>query len=890
MDIKGYKSLAILHEDEEIVVFQAERIDDRLKSIIKFLKSPRPRVAKKAALRREFQINHELHLQHVVFCREIVDQPDSHFLIFEDVGGISLEKWLKGKSLSLKQFFPIALQIVDCLEELHVNHVIHKDVKPDNILIIPDTLEIKLFDLSAAHQVALETQELIPINQMEGSLPYMAPEQTGRMNRPIDYRSDYYALGVTFYELLTGNVPFISDDPLEYVHFHLAIEPKPITAVNPNVPVMLSKLVAKLMSKDAEARYQSSIGLKSDLQRCFEEWKQNKEIPEFPLGEKEVFDHLTLSTKIYGREVEIGKILASFDRVQTGKRESLMIAGYSGVGKTTLVNEVQKPLAASKGYFISGKFDQLLRSTPYTAFTQAFTALVQYWLAEPESKLRAHREKLQNALGNAGQVIIDIFPQIELIIGKQPQIELTGPSQDLFLLNFQKFIGCIATKEEPLVIFIDDLQWIDQASLRLLDIILSSEEVESLLLIGAYRDNEVDDSHPLFKQLKKSELNIQNIKLLPLDKSNNLKFLSDSLNLNSEQVLPLSQAVYDKTEGNPFFIKEFVKEIYHQKLLTFSYPQSQWIWNLDKIIHLPGSDNVIDLMLSKIYQLPTQTQKLLQAGACIGVNFDIATLALIEQKDENQIIEELSPATKSGLIQGLAFEITYKFIHDRIHQAAYQTLSRERKKSHHLFIGRLLLSKIDNLAQSDRIFEVLDHFKHCPEWITALDEKKQLAELTLAAGKKAKESKAYQAGIDYLQMGIDLTINFDWNTSYNLLWNLYIELIECLYMTGSFQKALSLIDFLLEKSKTNYDKAAIYYFKMRINFLLGDPKSSLENFSRSMKLFDIDIPIKPTKLDLFIEYCKFRWNYGYRNPAKKIRDLKIVESKKLETIMITVFW
>ncbi|MBP6985444.1 MAG: AAA family ATPase [Alphaproteobacteria bacterium] len=886
-DFLDYKHLETLYENNDIIVFRAQSIVDKNNVIIKSIKSKRPRSEAIAAFRHEFQINQSLQLPGLVHCQKLIETPSSHFLIFDDVGGLPLKEFLNHKALKLDIFFPIALEIISCIADLHENKIIHKDIKPDNILIDPDTLKVKLLDLSLASQLFIENQEVVSINKLEGSLPYISPEQTGRMNRPIDYRSDYYSLGITFYEMLTGTLPFLSTDPLEYVHFHLAIEAKPAAKTYSLVPEMLSKLVAKLMSKSADDRYQSAAGLTADLTRCYQEWSTTHKISEFNLGTAEVLDHLTLSTKMYGRQSETEALLNSFERVKNGELECLMITGYSGIGKTTLVNELQKPIVSGHGNYINGKFDQLLRTTPYTAFTAAFSKLFHNWLIEPEAQLIARKETILTSLGQSGQVIVEYFPELEMIIGPQPEIESLPPeqAQNRFLKFFQKFISCIASRQEPLVIFIDDLQWIDQASLRLLEIILTTQDAQSILFIGAYRDNEVDELHPLMKaieNLKKKGVGINNIVLNSLDIANTNKFLSDSLRISSEMVAPLGQVIFKKTAGNPFFTKEFLKECYNQKILHFSYKEKTWQWDLEKIADMPGSSNVVELILEKIHKLSNQNQNLLQFGSCLGMSFDSSTLSEILEVDELEIAENLSPALKEGLLQKTDGGLRYKFIHDRIQQAAYQMLPEDKKQQLHLKIGRLFFSQITHLNNSEQLFETLDHLKKCTDLIDSTEEQKKLADICLIAGKKASASGAYQAAYDYFSLGLEWTKDFDWQIDRELLWALNLESGEALYLMRESAKALELCDYLLSKAKTNLDKGKAYRLKMVINLSINKLEDNIKIFIEASAIFGLHLESDPSRLNYKFEYFILRMKYGKREKfAKRILGFKRINSEEL---------
>ncbi|MBP6985838.1 MAG: AAA family ATPase [Alphaproteobacteria bacterium] len=888
--VLNYKSLELLYENNEIVVFRAEDEKTLDKVIIKSTKTTHPTLQRLAIFRHEYQINHNLDLNGIVHCRSLVESSDAHYLVFDNTDGVPLKKFLAGKSLSPELFLPIAIRMVQCLADLHSNNIIHKDIKPENILITPYTLAIKLLDLSIASQLSVENVEAVSVNRLEGSLPYMAPEQTGRMNKAIDYRCDYYSLGVTFYEMLTGGLPFISDDPLEYVHFHLAIEAKTAAEQAPLTPVMLSKITAKLMSKSPDDRYQSAAGLIADLSRCLTEWNEKKQINEFDLGEFEALGSLRISSKIYGRERDTEELLRAFDRAKDGGLECLMISGYSGVGKTTLINEIQKPITSEHGHFINGKFDQMQRTSPYLAFTSAFSKLAQAWLSEPEDKLVKRREGLLSALGQSAQVIIEFFPELELIVGKQPAIDKLPPemAQNRFLFHFQSFMRAIASPKEPLVIFIDDLQWMDPGSLKLMELILTTQDFNSILFIGAYRDNEVDDTHPLMvllAKLKKANVEIHDIELKPLELNNVNQLLVDTLGMDEKSILPLAKTLYEKTAGNPFFTREFLQEVYNQGLVTFSVAARKWQWDLEKIVNLPGSNNVLDLMLEKINKLTESSQRSLQLGSCVGMTFDSFMLSQVQGLSQLEIEESLSYALKEGLIQRTENGMRFKFIHDRIQQAAYHKISDKEKEEVHLAIGKILLESMGKGRSNTVIFEIMDHFRRCVDLIQDNDNRECLARLSLDAGLLASASGAYQASYEYLLLGIYWSRVFKWDNQYDLLWNLNLELIESLYLKRDSEEAMKLTHDLLEKAQSKYDSALVYKLQMKINLVLNKFFDNLKIHCAAADLFGLKLALDPTAEEYKDEFKKFKKKYGSGERFTN-RILKIKRSTEKELVLL----
>ncbi|MCG8365032.1 MAG: serine/threonine-protein kinase PknK, partial [Pseudanabaenales cyanobacterium] len=559
---------------------------------------------------------------------------------------------------TLEQFFPLAIQIARILGEIHAAQIIHKDINPGNIVFNPVTGIVKIIDFSIATQLNRETPVLKSPSVLEGTLAYLSPEQTGRMNRSLDYRSDFYSLGATFYELLTGQPPFITQDALELVHCHLAIQPTPPDQINASIPPALSHIVIKLLAKNAEDRYQSVLGLIHDLERCCQQWEATREITLFELGEQERCDRFIIPEKLYGRETEVQTLLTAFERVsgntcnqpkskiQNPKSELVLVSGFSGIGKTAVVREVHKPITRQKGYFIQGKFDQFNRNLPFSAFVQAFRSLMGQLLGESDQALARWKVKILEAVGNNGQVLIDVIPKLERIIGPQsPVPDLAGSAaQNRFNLLFSQFIRVFTTQDHPLVIFLDDLQWVDSASLNLLKLLMNEVETGYLLVLGAYRDNEVFPAHPLMlslAELEKQQAVISTITLAPLAVDQINQLVADTLSCDEVIVQPLTELVYQKTKGNPFFTIQFLKGLYEDELISFNFDREYWECDLVRVQDASLTDDVVEFMAGRLQKLPIPTQKVLELAACIGNQFDLETLAVVCNKSEAEVAADI---------------------------------------------------------------------------------------------------------------------------------------------------------------------------------------------------------------------------------------------------------
>jgi serine/threonine protein kinase len=574
LPIQGYQLEQQIYAGSRTIVYRGICIADSQPVVLKILRSDRPTHQDLLRLRNHYTIAKNLNSQGIVKPIGLENYGNGYVLVMPDEGYIALSDYISGHPLNLTEVLAIAIQLATILDDLYCQCVIHKDLNPSNILIEPITKQIQLTDFGLATLLPHQTQMLISTNTLEGTLAYMAPCQTGRMNRGIDYRCDFYALGVTLFELLTGELPFKSDDPLEIVHCHLA-KPAPFASeLKPEIPKAIAQIVFKLMAKNAEDRYQSALGLKHDLEVCLNQLNQTGSITEFAIGTRDLSDRFTISEKLYGREAEVAILLATFERVSQGNAELMLVAGLSGIGKTVVINEVHKPIVQKHGYFIKGKFDQYNRNIPFSAFVQAFRNLIGQLMSESDTQLNVWKTKILDAVGENGQVIVEVIPELEGIIGSQPNvIELSGnAAQNRFNLLQQKFIQVFATSEHPLVMFLDDLQWADSSSLRLMQLLM--QDTKQLLMLGAYRDNEVSPVHPLMmtiSEMIKTGLTVNTITLQALSQADIHQWISDTLICDLPSALPLTELVYQKTAGNPFFSVQLLKALYEEKSITFNF-------------------------------------------------------------------------------------------------------------------------------------------------------------------------------------------------------------------------------------------------------------------------------------------------------------------------------
>ncbi|MEG4207965.1 AAA family ATPase [Microcoleus sp. Pol7_A1] len=882
--IAGYEYLEKIHDSLITLVYKARRIRDRQPVIIKVLKKAYPSSQDIYVFKHQYELMKNLDSEGIIKAYSLEKSNNYIAIVLEDFGGNSLTKFIySGKYIDLFVFLQISIGLIKALEEVHKLNVIHKDIKPDNIIINDRTLKVKIADFSIASLLTQEKYLVSNPDLLEGTLAYMSPEQTGRMNRAIDYRTDFYSLGVTFYEMLTRQLPFPTIDAMELVHSHIAKIPALPHKLDPTIPKVISDIVMKLLAKTAEDRYQSAYGIKADLEACLTQLQTNGRIENFILGQHDVFAKFQIPQKLYGRDGEIATLNAAFERTRQGKSEMILVSGYSGIGKTALISEIDRQIVRRKGYFTSGKCDQFKRGIPYAAMIQAFQHLIRQLLTESKEKIEIWQKKLLKALGTNGRVIIDVIPEVELIIGLQPPVPQLEPgeSQNRFYLVFQKFLGVFTTQKHPLVLFIDDLQWVDSASLKLLQLLMMSLDSQYFLLIGAYRDNEVNETHPLMfllDEIKKAGVKVNQIDIQPLNTVQVNQLIADTLHCELETAFSLAKIVFNKTAGNPFFVTQIIKTFYQENLLSFDLNAGSWQWDIQKIKEVKITDNVVELMVNKIQKLPNYTQSALKVAACIGNTFTLNDLAIVNEKSLSSTANELWQAlqedfifplsgaykipliddlnTSSSLVEKIENQsslphIEYKFLHDRVQQAAYFLIPAEQKKEIHLKVGQLLLKNTKTTEIEDKIFDIVNHLNIAIELITSEKIKQELAELNLLSARKAKAAAAYELAQRYLNFGLKLLAEDSWHSNYKLTFSLYIEAVEIEYLNGNFESSTSLGDIVLKKATSFLEKVKTYEIKIQFYISLNQMQAALDTSLLVLEMLGEPLVEKlPEELDI----------------------------------------
>lgn len=923
--LPGYQITEQLQEGANTILFRGYREADNKSVIIKVPTQEHPPFKVVAQLKHEYEITNHLNFKGILIPYELLINELITLLTFANFKGIFLDEYIKNNIIHIKEFLTIAQQLADILIELHKNKIIHKNIQPKNILIAPETGQIKITEFSIASLLSREYQTVSQPGLLEGTLDYMSPEQTGRMNRAIDYRTDFYSLGVTFYQMLTGRVPFQANDSMELVHCHIAKQPLPPHELNPDIPLAVSSIVMKLLTKTAEDRYQSARGLKVDLETCLKMWQATGKIEPFILGHQDFYGKFQIPQKLYGREAEVATLMAAFERVAVGKIgregegergrggefntqssvlnlksqkdatashcaiEMMLVSGYSGIGKSSLVYEIHKPIAQKRGYFISGKFDQFKRNIPYAPLIQAFQELIRQILTESSEKIEIWKTKLLQSLGSNGQVIIDIIPEVELIIGSQSPVPQLPPteSQNRFNLVFKQFIHTFTHKEQPLVLFLDDLQWADSASLKIIQLIITDPDSSYLLMIGAYRDNEVSPVHPLMLTLdsiKKAGARVNQIVLQPIDLENLNRLVADTLTCSEERAKPLSEQVFQKTRGNPFFATQFLRSLYDEELLEYNVNEGYWQCDIAKVKALAVSDNVVEFMAHKLQKLPNNAQNVLKMAACIGYQFDLETLSLCYEKSLAETAVDLWAALQEGLVLPLSeiykffkffqdvdseanltseqLSINYKFLHDRVQQATYSLIPEVERKAFHLKIGRLLLKNTQPSQLEEKIFEIVNNLNQGIDLITQQSDKDELASLNLIAGRKAKLATAYEATLKYLTVGLELLAESSWQSHYDLTLNIHLEALEAEYLNTKFEQASQLSEIILANANTLLEKIKVYELKIPFHYSQNQVESAIDTALQVLKLLGISLPKKPSNLSILRELISTKITVG----------------------------
>ena len=912
-----YQILEQLYAGNHSLIYRAQKPEAEDTVILKVLNTDYPSDTQIARFQHEYNIMQTLNSPLIPKAYAWIKEQNRVGMALQDIGAVGSIGQEFRSVHKLDWALDIAVQVANALLTLNKAHIVHKDIKPLNIVYNPDTELVQLIDYGLATELSSEEQFLTGHEDLKGTLPYIAPEQTGRMNSTVDYRTDFYSFGILLYELFSGEKPFSANDAIGWVHCHVAKPPLSWQDRHPELPGMLEAIVMKLLSKKKEDRYQSAVVLLQDLKECQRQWQEKGHIEPFEIAKNDIPSHFQVSQQLYGRDKELNTLLKAFDRIAEGQAgELILVAGYSGIGKSALVHEVHKPLVAKHGYFIEGKFDQFKVNTPFSAMAQALGHLMQQLLRQPKSKLLAWKEVILAALEGQGKVIIDIVPELALVIGEQPEVEALDGMERLNRLNFllERFINLFTTQDHPLVLFLDDLQWVDAASLGFLQAIMQREDSRYLLFIGAYRDNEVDGAHPLMKaleSLQQAQVIVNTLTLSPIEPEAIASLVADTLYTNKEHVKDLVTLLHKKTGGNPFFLTQLLNILHQKQLIQFDHDASCWRWYLEQIEDHSITDNVVDLIVDKLRRLPEAMQTLLGLAACVGNQFDLKMLAVIAKQRPVVIARDLWPALelevlldnggqlkliKNMPLETLEKDISYiklRFLHDRVQQAAYQLIAEQERTKVHLEIGRLLLDYYSQEEQQLRCFDLADQLNKGCGLIVNEAELWALIELNVFCGKQASASAAYAGAAGHLQLARELLPDWAWQTQPELTFTTHLELARALYLSGESEHADKILKRLLKNTKGSRKRLEVYVTQMNHYTLWGKFDQVIKVGKQALLLLGITLPDNDEAMQpLLLEEQKRAADYIAKRSEEEIKnlpDMTELESKQLMNVLNELF-
>ncbi|EKQ53622.1 MULTISPECIES: diguanylate cyclase [unclassified Clostridium] len=869
--MQGYENIETLYESRDTIVCRARNKQGEIR-ILKTIKDNYPSEEQLAQLEYEYSILNQLEGQGIIHVCELIKHYKGHIIVMENIDGIPLlnvpvfesirneNKKLSTNKLML--ILNIFIKMTEVIGKLHDKNLIHKEINPGIFLIKSDFSQVSILDFGLTKKINNSRKEFHNTEGIEVLLPYISPEQTGRMGRLIDYRTDFYSLGVSMYELITGKRPFTTNNMLEMIHSHIAKTPIAPHIVNLDIPKSVSEIIMKLMAKELEQRYQSAQGIIHDLRKCLEALVSSGAVGDFEVGMNDVSNKFQIPQKLYGRDRERGTLKQLYQQVAKGGSHMLLVGGYAGVGKTSIIQEIYRPVAEVGGFFASGKAEQLQINTPYFLFTQVAKELIRMLLQEPDFMLDQWKGRLLKALNDNGQLIIDLVPELESIIGTQPKVEELEPTENRnrFLNTFGNFFKVFAGQTHPLTVFLDDLQWCDLASMKFMEYLLALDDMESFIVVGCYRDNEVMEEHPLYNalnELRKSDKATTFI-VKPLEEKSVSNIIMDTVHCHEVKAQSLAKIIHKKTKGNPFFVKNLLLHLYTNGFIRYSEEMHQWEWDDNEIQNIAISDNIVDFMINQILKLPQKTQNLLKVAALVGTTFNLEILADVENMDALEVAAGLKEAVDSeiiipesdyydivSMIRLKDINIDFRFTHDRVQQACIELIQEEAQKQLHLKIGKSIKQNIPINMLKDHAMSIVCHLNEGLEEIKSLEERFETARLNLWACQKAKATSSFKLSLQYVSNGIRVLPDNAWTQDYELTFEIIKIYAECAYLNNEYALAEKQIEILMEHAKTPIDQAEIRLMQSIIYRFLGQFDKVTEYGILGLRLLGIRIPSVP---------------------------------------------
>ncbi|NJJ37948.1 diguanylate cyclase [Paenibacillus apii] len=877
--IENYLILETISDNDRKSVYRCRDAVSRDTVILKVLKSEFSGPEEVMRFKQEYKMLKELSasIEGVIKPLKLEEQNGFFVMVLEDIQGRSLKRIMEGDKPDQDTLLRLMIKVVDIIGAIHDRMVIHKDIKPSNLIWDEVTDVVQVIDFDLAVKLPKEKREFQNSGVLEGSLLYISPEQTGRMNRNVDYRTDFYSLGVVLYEMVTGVKPFESADLLEQIYSIIAKEAvSPYQLTGGRVSQSLSAVIMKLMEKSPEDRYRSTYGIKADLKKCL------AGVRDFEIAKEDKLNIFRISQKMYGREEELGSLVNAFRMSVRGNPQLMLITGDAGVGKTALVSELHPYISQEKGLFVEGKFDQFNKNIPYSAIVQAFKKLINQLVDSPDDE---YKKKVTNSLTTAldgnGKLVTNLIPELEKLIGVQPEIEHLNPVEETnrFFMTFVNFVAGLTHYERPLVLFLDDVQWADLSNLQLVKKLALSNSLQKLFIICSCRQSEMPQSHPLFVTIGEIEKSrtVENIVLSPLSSGDVQHLIADTLYTGADRVRELSDILYARTKGNSFFINEILKELYKNGFIYFDDLEGVWQWKTARIADLHINDNVVEFLMSKLQTLPEEDLKVLRLGASIGNLFDFNMLSLIGEVDLKVIAKSLIKAVDEDLIlpadtnyaaltniydeneEGVPpLNIRFRFQHDRIQQALYQMIDAEMSKKLHLKIGRLLLAQLAPADTRDKIVDIATHINKGLDFVSEEDEKREVIGLNLEAAKKAKAAFGFDAAFAFLHAAVHLLSKNSWEYEERQTAEIYKLYAECGYLTHHIKEADQACRTLLEHTEDSVAAAQVYEMQANHYTYLGMMKESIRSGKLGLKEMGIKIPDHPGLPSVLNEFIKVK--------------------------------